>query len=207
MCLGRNPAAVFQSKLEGGTLIFISKHKFMRFLDCLRKPKRNSGHHYRFAHQALRKVAFAEPVRIFDILASTSRAGFFDELLCELDAAIQDDGHRNFTGSDIRFSDHAVDGRPCAVLRMPPTRNPTEAYFIAIVSRLPLDQLSSRLHDNTSETLIDYYTLERPAQVARKWQSVFCAWTGNGRHLNFGAGPRPWIRRFVPFLTRYIRCR
>lgn len=183
-----------------------STKRIMGLLDIFSKPKPkpNSKHHYAFAHYTLRQIAFANPGSIFSFLASDARIGFFNDVLGDLDARIEDTECRNFSGEDICFVGTAICDRPCAILQMPPTTNPTEAYFIAIVGRLPLEQLSSNLDSNTTDTLIDYYTLERPVTIRPWCRSVFCAWAGDGTHLNFGNGPRPTIERFGPFLARHI---
>ena len=171
----------------------------------LQQPDK-SEHHYAFAHLALREIAFGNPVRIFNILASDRRTEFFDDVLNDLDGLVPPDtGKRNFTGADIRVAGFGIDGRPCALLEMPPTTNPTEAYFIAIVGRLPMDELMSHLHSETAEPLIDYYTLERPFEITPDCPSVFCAWTPDDTHHNFGAGPEPDLRQFAAFLEQRVQ--
>ena len=177
----------------------------MGLLDIFSKPKNNSKHHYAFAHYALRQLAFAEPVRIFSILASDARIKLFDDVLLDLDTRIEGTERRNFSGADIRFTGVAIADRPCAILQMPTTTNPAEAYFIAIVGRFPLEQLSSHLDSGTAEALIDYYTLERPVAITPERQSVFCAWTGDDSHLNFGEGPQPTIEQFGTFLAHHLQ--
>ena len=183
-----------------------STKRTMGLLDFLTKPRKNSKHHYAFAHWVLRDLAFAEPVRIFSMLASDSRTKYFDDVLSDLDTIIEGTERRNFSGADIRFVGIAIGDRPCAILQMPPTTNPTEAYFIAIVSRLPREQLSTCLDSNTADTLIDYYTLERPVEIRPDRPSVFCAWTQD-THLNFGEGPQPNIEQFGPFLAHHVQSR
>jgi hypothetical protein len=179
----------------------------MSSLDRFSKQPPNSRHHYAFAHYALRHFAFAQPVRLFGILASELRKEFFDELLKDLDGRISlEDGQRNFTGSDIGFTGVLIQGRPCVVLTMPPANNPAEAYFVAILSRLPTDALQAFLAGNTSgESLIEYFTLERPSLPAPGGEGVLCAWTENDCHLNYGPGPVPRLEDFLLFLKQHVR--
>ena len=174
----------------------------MGLRDLFSKPKTNSKHHHFFAHYALRQVAFAEPVRIFGVLASDLRIKFFDDLLRDLDTRTEE--RRTFSGSDIRFSGSSIGDRPCAILKMPAPTNPVEAYFIAIVGRLPAEQLSAQLSNAEAGPLIDYYTLERPVEVTPEDRSVFCAWTDDGSHINYGSGPEPTLEAFSPFLAQHV---
>lgn len=179
-------------------------------LDSYSTPKANSKHHYAFAHYALPHAtfdAFENPAWIFDVLGSEDRTKLFDILLNECDTNIKGANQRDFTGADIEFVGALIEDRPCAILRMPPTTTPGEAYFIAIVGRLPLDQLASRHDSGPEETPIDYYTLERSIENTPDRPSVFCSWTSDGTHHNYGSGPKPTLEHFYVFLTDYVKTR
>ncbi len=120
--------------------------------------KKNSEHHYVIAHQMLRKVAFSEPVRIFGSLGSVERIAFLNSLISDMQLHMPDAGRCSFRGADIKFTACMIHGRACAILEMPPAQNPVEAYFIALVSRLPAARMQQALGDSTTTDLLDYYT-------------------------------------------------
>jgi hypothetical protein len=160
-------------------------------------------HHYVFAHYALREVAFSEPIRIFNLLASDHRTAFFDDLLASIAERFPDSAPAGFTGADIQFHGMLIADRPCALLQMPPPSEPAEALWIALVSRLTPDQFSTAPVGNP-EDLLDYYTLELPVEVSATRPSVFCSWSREA-HANFGNGPIPDLQHFVPFLTAHVK--
>lgn len=164
----------------------------------------NSEHHYVFAHYALRRFAFAQPLRIFLILGSPKRNEFFDDVLRDVDEWVGADQQRNFSGADIQFSGYSVQDRLCAVLEMPETTNPTEAFFIAIVTRYPMEQMDTLVEEGSEMPLIQYFTLERPAFSSPECPSVFCAWERDDRHMNYGAGPEPTVGAFSEFLIERL---
>ena len=57
--------------------------------------------------------------------------------------------------------------------------------------------------DGVMEPLLDYFTLERPVKITKDNKSMFCAWKDE-THLNYGAGPKPTLEEFVPFLTSHV---
>jgi hypothetical protein len=159
--------------------------------------------HYMFAHVALRDLAFAEPVKILGILASAAdRVQLFDFVLGEMDARIGDKERRSFSSADILFSAALFSDRPCAILQMPPTRAPGEAYFVAIVGRFPVPDPGSKLEAKPNEALIDYYTLERTIPSSSEEQTVFASWSADGTHSNLGKGCKPSLEDFVSFLKQ-----
>jgi hypothetical protein len=159
--------------------------------------------HYLFAHVALRQVALAQPVQVLSILATEKRTEFFDELLEKQAGHYPDVGPATFTGADIACTCVRIGGHPAAILTMPPPQHPTEAYFVAIVSRLPTRRFFTRRNLENGADLVDYYTLERPVDLDEDGPEpcgVFCGWTKDA-HLNFGTGPQPEFEAFKRFLT------
>ena len=174
-------------------------------LSCLPVDRvSHPGHHYVFAHEALRRYAFAVPAAVLAMLASNARTPFFDHLLQEIDSDLADADSRAFTGEDIGVTRHRFGERFCVVIRMPPATRCAEAYFVALVSRYPLSELRERASAGEAP-LIDYYTLEHPGEVTLGQESFFCAWDREGAHLTFGAGPRPTEAHFVQALADFVR--
>ena len=178
----------------------------MGLFDFFSKPKQNSKHHHAFAHYALRYVAYSDPLGTFAVLGTDDRVRFLDSLIAELDTKMEGEGRRNFSGKDIEFFGNSIDGRPCAMLKMPPTTNPAEAYFVAIVSRFTVKEIETKSEELSMTGLIDYYTLERPVMISEDYQSVFCGWTEDDTHLNFGGGPAPTIKNFFALLKGQRPC-
>jgi hypothetical protein len=161
--------------------------------------KQNSKHHHFFAHLALRQLAFNEPVAIFLLLPSDMRIHAFDQLLNDLDSRIPGTERRNFTSADISVFPCTIDQRPCVIIQMPEVRNPAEAYFIGILSRLPHNRLTEA-NGQPPDAVLEYYTLERPNFPTVESPSAFCAWTSEGTHINFGDGPEPTREAFLIWL-------
>lgn len=182
-------------------ILFESKRMSSR---ASKQTERNSKHHHAFAHYALRQFAFGDPFRIFSLLVHGESIGYapaemFDGILKDLDSHIKEGKRRSFTGSDIAVTRCTIQGRVGVIVQMPPARNPTEACFIAMVSQYTPDQLEAGSWD---EGTLDYYTFERPFKTEPNYCTVFCAWTEEGRHQNFGLGPRPNLDEVVSFLER-----
>lgn len=88
---------------------------------------------------------------------------------------------------------------------MPPPQNPTEAYFVAIVSRLKTEEMSWDVMNQEYEVApIDYYTLELAAQPTPEDRGVFCTWSQDEKHSNFGLGSRPSPSDFCEFLQERL---
>jgi hypothetical protein len=170
-------------------------------------PKNNSEHHYAFAHIALRKFAFAEPVLVFSVLASPDRNRFFNDILADLHEQLQISTKCSFRGEDIEFFAQRINGRPCAILKMPRPTEPVEAHFIALVSRLGVEQLSDATAQLPAGELLDYFTFERPVVVESGEPTVFCGWSADDSHANYGDGPQADLESVIAFLTTKLRDR
>ena len=172
----------------------------------LQPPPENSKHHYLFAHYALRVAAFQHHLMMFPILTSPERADFFNTLLKTLDKHLEpEEGKRNFSGEDIHFAGFNIEGRPCAMVIMPPANNPTEAHFVAIVSRKTTEEMTWEVMNQEYETPpIDYYTLELAAFPTEEGKGVFCSWSPDETHSNLGLGSRPDPEEFAEFLRESL---
>ena len=161
-------------------------------------------HHYFFAHYILRMLAFAQPAHTLSSLASNGRSKFISNLLQENEYGFAHAEERDFSAADIQYFGDPIGERPCAILQMPPPSGPTEAYFIGIVGRVPMEELYAADNGHREEILIDYYTLERPAEITAESPSVLCGWTSEA-HLNFGDGPQPTLEAFRSVLLQRTR--
>jgi hypothetical protein len=135
-----------------------------------------------------------------------------EALLEATDALIEDGSIRHYTPSDFKITRHSFAGAPCIIVEMPHPQEPTEAYFVAIVSKIAEDDLimwevpdhpkPSERHQK--EWSLNYYTLERSSGYVQGRKSTFCEWISNGRHLNHGGGPEPTLDAFLPFLKDFL---
>jgi hypothetical protein len=137
--------------------------------------------HYFFAHIALRRfvthvpelleAALADPQRLGGwIAAALSEAEKFWGLTPEQTLAV---------GRTIGVGEREIGDRRAVIVEMPPPREPTECYFVAIFRE--------------TDDSIGYYTLERSVFTP----TVLCGWDKEGRHCNYGLSPQPTIGAFV----------
>lgn len=137
--------------------------------------------HYFFAHMALRKQVMRVPDLLEGALAEPER------LRGWIRAALEDtEGMWGLTreqttalAQTIAAGRAAIGDRQAVIVAMPPPREPTECYFVAIF--------------RDTDGSIAYYTLERSVLVP----TVLCGWTSDGAHSNYGASPEPTVEAFV----------
>lgn len=174
-----------------------------------------SPHHYAFAHKALLDVSVHLMGDIFSFFTDCPTAVLnsrLEALLEATDMLIEDGSVRHYTPSDFKITKHSFGNTPCIIVEMPPPEEPTEAYFVAIVSKVeeadlmhweepPHAKLGS---GRQKEWTFNYYTLERYSGYVKGRKSMFGEWDSNGRHLNHGGGPDPTLEAFLPFLQDFL---
>ena len=174
-----------------------------------------SPHHYAFAHRALLDVSVHFMSEIFSFFTEGPKAVLnsrLEALLEATDMLIEDGSVRHYTPSDFKITKHSFANLPCLVVEMPPPHEATEAYFVAIVSKIEEEDLMTWGEPNPEnpgpgrqkEWTLNYYTLERYSGYVKGRKSLFCEWDSNGRHLNHGGGPEPTLEAFLPFLEDFI---
>lgn len=151
-------------------------------------------HHYTMAHVALRSVAFDQPMVYLGVLASEHAADFLQEVYHSvLEHCGEEAGPPAFAAADLKVHTGRALQYPCAVVEMPAPLNVTEAYFAAAVL---LADLSPGAPDATANDL-RFFTMEKGYSIAGGDRTVFCEWTADGQHLNFGDGPPATVQDFV----------
>ena len=174
-----------------------------------------SRHHYAFAHGALLQLALKMKTCVFSYLTGGTqeeREARFNALLKDTDDLVQDGTGRKYNAADFKITRHSFGDAPCLVVEMPAPRETTEAYFVAIVSRVSeIDVLSdddaAKIRGGPGlrqELNLNYYTLEVSAGYVPGPKSLFCEWAANGRHINHGKSPEPTFEKFVSFLEDFV---
>jgi len=133
-------------------------------------------------------------------------------LLEVTDALFEDGTVRHYTPSDFKITRHSFANLACLIVEMPPPQESTEAYFVAIVSKVTEEDLITWEEPDDAdpgageqkEWTFNYYTLERYSGYVKGRKSLFCEWDSNRRHLNHGGGPEPTLEAFLPFLEDFL---
>ena len=159
-------------------------------------------HHYVFAHQALRQVAFDAPLPIMGILASADRSRFLSDLWTSVDEHCRQRGETStINPAEMVVHTGRVGEFPCAIVEMPEPWFVTGAHFVALVLAVPLAQIKPE----TTDLPLYYYTLEKGASFDGPERTVLCAWTKDGTHLNYGAGPEATVGAFVAEIEKRMK--
>lgn len=168
---------------------------------------------YLFQHVALPQAAFENHPELLRGLSgkkdlfplhhiwSKARArGELTGLISESEDSLEDEAQ--FAKDEelyraVSIHPRQVDGWSIFVIVMPAPERAPEAYYAAIVYREHEPREPMQPSASTR-----YFTLERADIVDR---TMFCEWTKNGSHLNFGEGPTPTVDGFVQVVTERIR--
>lgn len=159
-------------------------------------------HHYTMAHVALRSVAFAQPLGFFGILASEESEKFLGELLESVTEECQEREPRpNFSASDLHVRTGRVWNYPCVVIEMPEPRATAEAFFVGAVLFVEMAEDA----DPPENPELRYFTLEKGMNIEESQpRTVFCEWTAEGSHLNFGDGPPATVKDFTSAIEGHL---
>jgi hypothetical protein len=159
-------------------------------------------HHYTMAHVALRSVAFAQPLGFFGILASEEAENFLGELLESVTEECQERERRpDFKAADLQVHTGRVGNYPCVVIEMPEPRGTTEAFFVGAVLLVEL----AEDEEPPENPELRYFTLEKGMQMEEMQpRTVFCEWTAEGSHLNFGDGPPATVKDFTAAIEEHL---
>ena len=187
----------------------------MGFFDFLRpKPARSLSRdrveddldeprcaHYTLAHVALREFALRRPLDFIEILATPEARRLLSYLLERVSDSCEGSGSGpDFDVDDLKVHTARVGDYPCAIVEMPRPRAMAEAYFVAAVLNIKLDEESPGPADPT----LRYFTLEKGLSLDGSHRTVLCEWTADGTHSNYGDGPPPQLESFVPALEKMV---
>ncbi len=177
-------------------------------------PKERHAAHYAFAHQLLRRKVHQIPMPfMFPLFMEWP-----GEPLLDPDRFIQSEwvsafGPDRLPGSpavpgapaavqrptDLRMSLHVLEGRPVALVQMPPPENLAEAFFAAVVLMHDVTDLKNGPPLGTAR----YFTLELTIGEPGR-NTVLCEWTRDGTHLNFGEHLAPSQEEFLRALGKRL---
>ncbi|TAK14797.1 MAG: hypothetical protein EPO32_00460 [Anaerolineae bacterium] len=126
---------------------------------------------YIFAHLALPALFFRTPE---SMLQNFSDQGpeFLQYLWRQI--GLKEGQHDELAGMQIRVTVHKSETFTIGLIAFPPAAVATEAYYAAAV---------------WSPEAARYFTLELGENLDGTTRTVFCEWTSNGRHYNYGDGP------------------
>lgn len=158
-------------------------------------------HHYTFAHIALRQLAFQDPINCLGALASPNATEILCALWSSVDQHCQEQGESStINPREMVIHSDRINGFPCAILEMPEPWFVSGAWYVALVVLLRSDEelLAASAKD------LRYFTLEKGAMLDGSERTVFCAWTEEGSHLNFGDGPPPDLDSFLSHLEDHL---
>jgi len=163
--------------------------------------------HYHFSHRALRDFAFANPVKVFAMLAGPERKPLCKRLLRSFPVHPPIDVGRSLAYSDMGFSKSIINGRPCWIVQMPQPERGSEAFFVAIWSRATTTEMERPMRGWLwwMQCGIDYLTLEQPASPVDGIETFFCGWVCPGSHRLYGPGPLPNLPAFREALEEWDR--
>jgi hypothetical protein len=138
-----------------------------------------------FAHKVLPSLFFADPHRFIELLKSGG-----DEFLRLLwDKVGQDLGKQNgsMSGSMSCVVEQLDASTELALITLPEPQGIAEAYFVAVVLRPSAPP---------QEGITRFFTLEKGASLDESPRTVFCEWTADEAHLNYGDGSVPTVTDF-----------
>jgi hypothetical protein len=159
------------------------------------------GHHYYFAHIALRALAAEDPERLITALASPDAEAFLLDLWNTVakDAAQPGEEDVVVSPDGLEAIPARVAGRSAALVILPTPRAATEAYFVAIVLNHELDEPAKP----APEPEFFYFTLEKGVALDTSTRTIFCQWE-DATHKNFGDGPPADGRAFLDHIAQHL---
>ncbi len=178
-----------------------------------RRTRSKGGHredaprcdHYSFAHVVLRDAAFQNPVQIVAELAS-AEAPTRIALLWETVEQICDEHGEPVTlePEDILIHTVPINAHPCVLIEMPAAARKTEAFFVALVLRIDLNNREAGFDIDP----LRYLTLEFSATNSiDEVQTVIGEWNRDATHHSLGAGPEPEVAAFVASIEKILASR
>lgn len=150
--------------------------------------------HYAMAHHALRRFALEDPVFYLGALASPDAGKFLASVFEVARKEATAGGEKpDFTAADVRPYPCRIADFPTIIVAMPPAKFTAEAHFTALVL---LATAAVTTVEEAKAVEARYFTLEAGFALDDRPRTVFCEWTKDGKHLNFGDGPSATVEAF-----------
>ena len=157
--------------------------------------------HYMTAHLALRSLALQRPLMFFGVLASDDKNNFLQTVLDMVQEDCQAQGEPlGLHVSDLKVHPGRVGKYPLVMIEMPPPERVAEAFFVAAVMFIDLDDDAPP----PEKPPVRYFTLER-SMLPETGESgtVVCEWTDEA-HYQLDHGPEPTIENFVRAIQGHL---
>lgn len=155
---------------------------------------------YVLAHVALRHVLLANPVAYLHLTAE----GQFRSVLADLmDQVARVCGRplpydaESLSPSLLRLGPY-----PSLLIEFPEPVKTTDVYLVVLVLQVDLSKESPP--QSPEQIVARYLTLEKGMVFGRESPTVFCEWTADDKHCNYGEGPSPTVEAFCAFLEETL---
>jgi len=168
------------------------------------------GIHYAIAHQALVEFALDHPLRYFALMASPDAKRLLDVVYAAVcDRYAQQGEQPDFGPGSLQIHCRRLQGRPLAIVQMPPPVAVGEAYFTALLG-VPEGDAGTEVGGSSGAEVEPqnwagrYFTLEMGVPSQQGPRTVLGEWTAGGDHLNYGDGSRPVLPEFVLAIQKLL---
>ncbi len=150
-----------------------------------------SRHHYVLAHDAIRGMCQSNPHAFLDAMKSPEKDAVLKDLWDRVcDHCIHSE-QPAFGIEDVTIECREVAGMNAVIVIMPPPEDMSEAHFVGIVPTVNVISM-----DPAVQPTFEYFVLEKTESCTGSG-TMLCKWTHDGRHLNFGPGPKTTVDGFV----------
>jgi hypothetical protein len=156
--------------------------------DLLSEPREL---HYIFAHQGVRQACVDNPLQFFSIIASEEQRKYL-AWMWDTCAKYAKKPPKDLRVDDVEVTTCRIQNYPTAILKMPQARAVAEAHYVAAVL-----MFNSENEPPPENLGVRYFTLECGSNLDGTLRTVFCEWTDDGGHSNFGNGPPPELEAFM----------
>lgn len=153
---------------------------------------------YVLAHLALRHLALGNPLQFLGVLASPDAKDFIQSVID--DVVEKSQCPATFDAASVNAHPTRIHSFPCAILEFPPPEKMAEAFMVALVVFLDLNEGEP---SDLESVEARYFTLEKGFTSTNEPRTVLCEWTEES-HLNYGDGPAPTVEEFIAALGNHI---
>jgi hypothetical protein len=176
------------------------QQQFLAELKRMQGESRKRQSHYEFAHRALRRMARAQPLKVFALLLSDQGCDFLSHLYNEIKAQARDEvdiavGPRDFAVTPVRICD-----QPGCVVTLPKPIRQAEAFLVAVVLCMKIGNLADAIVQAATggpEPELRYFTLE----LGHGGRTVLCEWEEPDQHCNYGDGGPAEVAAFTALVV------
>lgn len=145
--------------------------------------------HYIFAHKAVPSLLFTKKEGLFKAFETRGQA--FVEDLWTAVANSTAKTSKPVDSKGLEFSKEKTDGIEVYLIKLPEPLSMAEAYFVAVAEK---------------DKKIRYFTLELTSEISRcDASTILGEWTEDGRHHNYGCGPKPEKQEFLKAISANFR--